>query len=375
MHFEPKVLIPTLIPWKLIFDHIVLANQTLTMVLPLTYLAVLLAYLAVGYGLQPSDIPHDTPLSSLVTSAKSHLANGSPRDALMFFDAAIARDPTNFITIFQRGAAYLSMGKSSQASEDFDRVLSLKPDFEGALLQRSRLKAKNADWNGALGDLEKAGKKKSPEYQAIQGAQSAAHAAQSAEKKHSWESCVKSADAAIAKAGMSVNLRQIRSHCHFERGEVEEGIRDLSYILQVSPGLSEEHLQLSSILFYGLGDVERGLAQIRKCLHADPESKACNGLFRREKKLGKQLASVRESMGKKKFANAANMLVGSGKESDGSLLDEVKEDIRHVKEAGYIRPSMTSNLYAFLVGSTCDAQRQVCVSISSVFLPHLLIGT
>ena len=99
-------------------------------------LTAVLACLSTGYALQ---VPPDTPVSELITTAKAHLAKGSPRDALVYFDAAISRDPNNYITIFQRGAAYLSIGKNAQASEDFDRVLELKPGFEGALLQRSRL--------------------------------------------------------------------------------------------------------------------------------------------------------------------------------------------------------------------------------------------
>lgn len=335
------------------------------MILPLTHLSVFLAYVASGYGLQYSDIPQDLPVSSLVSSAKTNLANGSPHEALMFFDAAISRDPTNFITIFQRGAAYLSIGKSSQASEDFDRVLKLKPDFEGALLQRSRLRTKSADWDGALSDLEHAGKKGSAQYHEIDEARIATREAQKAEKQGSWEACVKRADLAIAKASMSVSLRKLRSHCHFEQGEVEEGVGDLSYILHISPGLSEEHLRLSSILFYALGDVDRGVAQIRKCLHADPESKPCNRLFRREKKLARQLAGVRELMGNKKFVNAANQLVGAGKQAadGGGLLGDVKEGIHEVKESGYMHQSMTSNLYVYLVSSACDAYRQVCVAL------------
>lgn len=349
------------------------------MFLPLASLTVFLAYLGAGYGLQHSDIPQDAPLSSLLSSAKTHLANGSPRDALMFFDVAIAKDPTSFVTIFQRGAAYLSLGKSVQASEDFDRVLKLKPDFEGALLQRSRLRTKSADWSGALSDLEKAGRKKSTQYQEIVDARSAAQKAQDAEKKGSWEACVKNSDIAIAQATMSPSLRQVRSHCHFERGEVEEGVGDLGHILHISPGLSEQHLRLSTILFYTLGDVDRGLTQIRKCIHSDPESKACNGLFRKEKRVIKQLNSMRDFMTKRKFLNAANLLVGTGKQ--GCLIDDVKEDIQHAKESGYILPSMTSELYTSLIENACDSHRQVCISCISIWhclfrlanLFHLLI--
>ena len=330
------------------------------MLLSLKSVTVFLACVSAGYGLQPSDIPHDTPLSSLISTAKSHLANGSPRDALLYFDVAITRDPTNYVTIFQRGAAYLSLGKSSRASEDFDRVLKLKPDFEGALLQRSRLRSRAADWNGALDDLKNAGKKASAQYQELQVAQKAASSAQNAEKKGEWDACINQAGIAIAKASESINLRNTRAHCHFEKGETEDGVNDLAHVTHVSPSLVEPHLRMSSVLFYALGDIERGVSQIRKCLHFDPESKACSGVFRRQKQIVKRLNSVKESIGKRKFSAAANLLVGTN--GQGGLISDVKEDIQQAREAGFIYPATPTNLYTLLVEDTCEAYRQVCIS-------------
>ena len=40
----------------------------------------------------------DLPISSLLDAAHSHLSEGQAADALPFYDAAIARDPTNYLT-------------------------------------------------------------------------------------------------------------------------------------------------------------------------------------------------------------------------------------------------------------------------------------
>ncbi|MCJ1305993.1 hypothetical protein MMC08_008810, partial [Hypocenomyce scalaris] len=71
--------------------------------------------------LSHSQIPSDTPIASLVSSAKANLAKGNSNDALTYFDVAISRDPQNYLTIFQRGATYLSLGRNAQASQDFDK--------------------------------------------------------------------------------------------------------------------------------------------------------------------------------------------------------------------------------------------------------------
>lgn len=324
------------------------------MLISLESLTLLLACVSTGYGLQ---IAPDTPLSSLIASAKAHLAKGSPSEALQYFDAAVARDPNNYLTIFQRGAAYLSLGRNSQASDDFDRVLALKPDFESALLQRSRLRVRSANWSGAKSDFEKLGKVSSPEYQEILDAQEAAGLAQDAEQRGDWETCVSQASAAIAKASSASSLRQTRAHCRFERGEVEEGISDLMHVLQLSPGSVEPHLQISSLLFYALGDTDRGIAQIRKCLHSDPDSKPCNRLYRTERKLLKRLTKLADHLASRKFTNAAQLLVGTGEEP--GLIDEVKREAENGRSSGYIHAAAPNNLYMSLVENACQAYREV----------------
>ncbi|RAH48383.1 DnaJ and TPR domain protein [Aspergillus brunneoviolaceus CBS 621.78] len=320
-------------------------------------LAVFLAFLSVVKGWQPSPISHDTPLSSLIASAKTHLAGGSPRDALQYFDAAISRDPANYLVLFQRGAAYLSLGKNSQALADFDRVLQLKPGFESALLQRSRLRAKSADWAGALEDLGEAGKGSSPEFNELQEAHDSALLAQEAEKLGSWDVCVSHANVALSKASMSLSLRQTRAHCRFERGEIEEGLSDLAHVSQISPGSLEPHLQISSMLFYSLGDYDRGIFQIRKCLHSDPDSKICNRLYRREKKLLKRIQTMESAATSRKFNNVVNLLVGVG--DDSGLIVDVQNDVRQAREAGYIHPAAPNRLYASLVEKTCEAYQEI----------------
>jgi DnaJ family protein C protein 3 len=297
-------------------------------------------------------------VSSLISSAKSHLAGGSPRDALVYFDAAVARDPTNYLTIFQRGATYLSLGRDAQATDDFNRVLSLKPGFEGALLQRSRIKARTADWKGAKNDLDKAGKRSSTEYAELEEAQAAVQLAEAAERKGDWETCVAQAGIAIMKAGGALHLRQIRARCRFEKGDIQEALSDLGHILQLSPGTVEPHLQISSMLFYALGDTERGVAQIRKCLHSDPDSKACSRLFRRQKQIAKRLEQLLGFMEKRKFSNAANLMVGN--EEDTGLIDDVKQDVKEARESGLIHPKAPDNLYIFLIETACEAHRGVC---------------
>lgn len=327
------------------------------MILRFQTVTFLLAVISSSNALQASDIPSDTPVSSLVSSAKSYLASGSPEDALLYFNAAIAKDPTNYVTIFQRGAAYLSLGRHSKATGDFDSVLSLKPGFEGALLQRAKIHTRSGDWSAARSDLQAAGAKGQDELAGFEEAHNAAILAENAGNQGDWEECVTHAGTAILKAGAYPPLRQLRAKCRFERGEVQEGVSDLTAVLQLSPGMIQPHLQVSSMLFYSLGDTKRGIAQIRKCLHYDPDSKICSRLYRREKSILKQLDLLDEYSEKRKFTKVIDVLLGSGEET--GLMEDVREDGRLAREDGAIHANAPNALYASLVEKTCASYRAV----------------
>ena len=303
-------------------------------------------------AISPSEIPSDTPIASLISSAKAHLAKGSANDALTYFDVAISRDPKNYLTIFQRGATYLSLGKDVQASHDFNKVLDIRPDFEGALLQRAKIKSRNADWSAAKKDYQTAKKLDSPEFVQLEEAQGAAILAADAEKAADWEGCVAQAGVAVLVASKSLSLRQLRARCRLERGEVLEAVSDLAHVLQLSPKSIEPHLQISSMLFYSVGDTDKGIEQMRKCLRSDPDSKPCSRLFRREKQLDKAMKQVNALKEKRQFNSAAKLLVGSGE--DQGLLQDIKEDVAEAKTSGNIHKNSPDELYGSLVEVTCE---------------------
>ena len=338
-----------------------LRSRMITRLVSLAWGATLLT-VPLCYAISPSEIPPDTPIASLVASAKANLAKGSANDALTYFDVAISRDPKNYLTIFQRGATYLSLGKDVQASHDFDKVLTIRPDFEGALLQRAKIKARNADWAAAKKDYKAAGKLDSPEVAQLEEAQGAAILAAEAEKTGDWEGCVSQAGVAILVASTSLSLRQLRARCRFERGEVLEGVSDLTHVLQLSPQSIEPHLQISSMLFYSIGDMDKGVEQMRKCLRSDPDSKACSKLFRREKQLDKMMKQVIAFKDKRQFNSATKLLVGSGGEQ--GLIQDVKEDIAAAKASGHIHPKSPDELYCNLIEMTCECYTEVIIFAS-----------
>jgi len=322
----------------------------------LAFAATLLSTYSLVIALSPSDIPSDTPISALLASANTHLAKGETNNALTYYDVAISRDPENYLTLFKRGATYLSLGRTAQATQDFDKVLKIKPGFEGALQQRARIKAKGGEWEAAKKDYIAHGDS-AEDLKELEEAQGAASLAAASEKSGNWEECIVQSGVAIMVANRMLPLRRTRAHCRFERGEVQEGMSDLKHVLQMQPGLTEPHMQISAITFYALADLEHGMEQIRKCLHSDPDSKNCKTLYRREKTLDKQLAQVNKFFEKKQYASSLKVLLPSGE--DSGLVQDIKDDVKELREAGTIPQLAPNELVSRVVEKVCEAYHEV----------------
>lgn len=326
---------------------------------PLSSLAVTAGMLATAGALSPQDIPADLPVSSLISTAQTHLAKGETSEAIMYYDAAIAKDPSNYLTIFKRATAFLSIGRSNQATDDFNKVLALKPGFQGAHVQLAKIKSKVADWEGARTDYIAAAKASdSEELVELVAAETAATAAVEAHKAQNWDDCVNHAGNAIVIASRSLPLREIRSACRFARGEIEEGMGDLQHILRLRPGDTSPHVLISATSFYALGDLDNGLSQIRKCLHSDPDSKVCKKLHKQQKAIQKGVNRATGQLNKGQTTTAGRTIVGT--EEATGLISLVQEQMEELRKSGSIPEMAPSRLYEKLIDMTCQAYSEAC---------------
>ncbi|ROV89326.1 hypothetical protein VMCG_09633 [Cytospora schulzeri] len=304
-------------------------------------------------ALSAKDIPSDTPITALLNSAQLHLAKGETGDALVYYDAAVARDPRDYLTYFKRATTFLSMGRTSQAADDFQKCLELRPGFEGAHIQLGKLKAKSADWEGAKEQYTLAKKGKgSPEMDELLEAQGAAKLAEAAEAVANWDECINQAGVAILVANRAVSLRDLRSKCRFAKGEVEEGMGDLHHIINLKPGDTSPHVKISAVTYFALADLQQGMAQIRKCLHSDPDSKVCRKLLKEEKAIEKTMTKIDTAFGKNQYMTGTKNLIPSGE--DAGLIQEVKEQVAKLRGDGIIPASAPDLLVTRLVELACQ---------------------
>ena len=318
----------------------------------LVFFSILSVYLVEA---SPSEVPADLPVSEILTLATKAQSSGSVQDALAYFDIAIERDPKNYLTFFKRGATYLSIGRPSQALSDFDRVLTIRPGFEGALTQRAKLRARNANWRGAREDYLAAKKKEdSEELVNLKASEDAAKAAKEAAKKREWDACVTQASQAIMTAVGALDLRNLRVRCRFEKGEAVEALSDLQAIQTLNTGAVDAPIQVAAMTFYSLGEMDKGLDAVKKCLRNDPDNKACSKLFKKQKKVQKALRKAEAHIEKRSFSQAIKELTATSEDEPG-LVESIKEDMRQYRQENIIHPKAPEQLLSQILEISCSA--------------------
>ncbi|EQK98491.1 DnaJ and TPR domain protein [Ophiocordyceps sinensis CO18] len=158
---------------------------------------------------------------------------------------------------------------------------------------------------------------------------------------------------AILVASRSPSLRQLRARCRFERGEVEEGMGDLHHVLQMRPGDTDPRVLISATTFYGLGDFDNGLAQIRKCLHSDPDSKVCKKLHKQQKLIQKTYTKAQGQLNKGQSTTAGRTLIGNAEEP--GLVAKIREQVEELRQDGRIPAKARTRLYEQAVEMVCQA--------------------
>ncbi|CAO3582639.1 unnamed protein product [Absidia cylindrospora] len=117
-------------------------------------------------------------------------------------------------------------------------------------------------------------------------------------------------------------------------------MNNLSRAAYITPSDHTILIELANINFYLLNEPEGALANLKQCLHYDPEQKQCKSTFRQLKKLNKTIKTIQENTEKKKYSTASNQLIGTA--SREGVIKQVREDIERVKEQ-YI-PTLNNNV-------------------------------
>ncbi|KAK6029407.1 tetratricopeptide repeat protein [Ostertagia ostertagi] len=206
---------------------------------------------------------------------KEFLAKGQFADALSHYHAAIDLDPLNYQTLYRRATVYLAMGKSKSAVPDLDKVIELKGDFIALAVEpRNAEVAAKAE---LIADLR--------QY---------LHQAKSFFERADYHSAEYYLNKAVEHLVWDPSLYRLRAKCLESRGEVRKAIADMRTLTKLVADSTEDYLRISQ-LYYGIGDVEESLTQVRECLKLNPDHKECFPLYKKVKKIVKMRESLNDA--------------------------------------------------------------------------------
>ncbi|KAG0249861.1 hypothetical protein BG011_008863, partial [Mortierella polycephala] len=294
--------------------------------------------------------------------AASFLGKGEYNLALQNYDAAIDRDPSNYLSYFKRAATYLTLGRNNQALADFTTILKLKPGFGQALLQRGKIYTKSGEFAKAKQDLElyytnyKSTDPKStqeiPELlSSIDEASMAMTLAEAAVQAGQNEECVRILGSAILVAPLHIPFRLQRAECHLARGEVEEAVNDFNRATHNAATNPELMHRLSTMSYYSLYMPEQALVQIKQCISFDPENKLCKALFRKLKTTEKEMAKLTSDLENRRWAGVINKSVGGEK----SLVKAIEIETTNMETVNKAVGKMPKRLLLKIYSAACKA--------------------
>lgn len=233
---------------------------------------------------------------------KQFLAKGQFADALTHYHAAIELDPKNYQTLYRRATVYLAMGKSKAAIPDLDKVVELKEDFTAARIQRGNVLLKQGEIDAAESDfnvvlsVENSNTEVENKLDLIVDLRQYLHQAKTLFEQKDWHSAEHYLNKALEHLVWDPSLYRLRAQCYEARGEIRKAIADMRTLTKLVADSTGDFLRISH-LYYGIGDVEESLSQIRECLKLNPDHKECFPFYKKVKKLAKLRESLIDAKG------------------------------------------------------------------------------
>ena len=302
-------------------------------------------------------------VADLTARGDSLRARGKLNDALVEYSKAVRQDPSNYLLLFKRGAVYMGMdGKELAAISDFGKVLSIKPGFEGALLQRSKLQLKLGRFELAKIDAELVKKGGKSVLDKIDLAIEKLASAKTALEKEEFEECEQLASEGLKVSKGNPQLRHIRAQCSLQKGNIRGALTDFNSLEFYGSKQErfEAYVMSARLYYYVFHEYDTALSHLQKCLRYDMDNKECKNahteLRRIEKKSGGQYSGLPNAS--KNYAASDKIWSAVISLTKGSAIESLKSEVKQAyKDLGLLRldPETHSSLLIGLEESICVA--------------------
>ncbi|XP_036380483.1 dnaJ homolog subfamily C member 3-like [Megalops cyprinoides] len=270
-----------------------------------------LSLLCVVLDLQLDGVFGATPveIEQHLEMGRKLLAAGQLAEALSHYHSAVEGDSKNYLTYYKRAAVFLAMGRSKSALPDLTRAIQLKPDFLPARLQRGNILLKQGNTQEAREDFQAvlsgdAGHEEATsqllKVEELEKLQREAH---SAHRKGDYMATITVLDRVIELSPWDPESRELRAECFIRLGDSRKAIQDLLPTTRLRNDNRAAFLLLST-LYYGLGEHQEALSQVRECLKLDQDDRECFSHYKQVKKISKQLDSAEQLISDHRYQQA-----------------------------------------------------------------------
>ncbi|WFD36405.1 hypothetical protein MCUN1_003284 [Malassezia cuniculi] len=282
-----------------------------------------------------------TALSDVLQRANAALASYDYAGALDAFNTAVEMDPSSYLVYFRRATAQQALGRTSAALADLDATIERNPAFTKAYLQRARIHLREGNLIRARDELRRLDAQLQKTNLAGTDINDIAtlrariiHAIdleQQLSKKLAAPKCVDICTELLDAAPNHVSARLKRAECEMERGNTDVALTDWGRAAILSPSAAL-HLRLSFLSYYVFGTrdsqiQDSGLAQLRACLHSDPDNKQCIRAHKQLRRIDKALTKARKFSDDGKWVPVISALKGA-KVGGPTVRDDVEEIIK-----------------------------------------------
>ncbi|KAI0260967.1 TPR-like protein [Gloeopeniophorella convolvens] len=257
-------------------------------------------------------------LQPLINRANALLSAGTFNDAAKAYSEAIEQSPVDPTLYYKRATAYYSLGRHANALADFDQVLTLTSDsFDRAHLMKAKIHAKEGRWVDAREALKQYQAKNDPVARDllldVTDGEAAARKAAQAQKAKLWTACEESATQGLRVASHSIALRQQRANCALAAGDYEEAVGDLSRLTQITSPSTDAYMNIFRISYFYMDSTASATAtaNLKQCLHYDPDSKPCLSAHRMIKTFDKQFKKLDQLMAAEDWRGIVDLVLGS----------------------------------------------------------------
>ncbi|RKP12993.1 hypothetical protein BJ684DRAFT_10713 [Piptocephalis cylindrospora] len=312
---------------------------------------------------------------SLLKEADNHLASADVSGALALYNEVISLDPTHVPALYKRAIARLALGRS--ALEDLNQVISLEPSFTKAYLQRAKVHARNGAWEKSREDITlfqdhssgSLAQEESVFLEELTEAEEAMRRGRKAIEEAQWARAIEALTLAQKTASESAAPRAMRARAHLALGDVDSAVGDFSRAASLDPSTISYQLSAASLSLYLQYSPGLALARVKQCLHSDPEHKECKALFRRIKRIDKDLKAAEADASSKRWAQVTRKLVGPAGKPEEGLYSQVQDATNSLIQDLGIQNSFSSDpkIPRRLEGTLAST---ICTAYANLKLPE-----